>query len=81
MTLAEILRNEGREEGRQEGRQEGEMQALSRMTIIQLTQKFGELPEKLKHRISQANIEALNQIVSNIFTFSDLDEVKGYLFQ
>ncbi|KOY82756.1 Rpn family recombination-promoting nuclease/putative transposase [Lysinibacillus macroides] len=81
MTLAEILRNEGREEGRQEGRQEGEMQALSRMTIIQLTQKFGELPEELKHRISQANIEALNQIVSNIFTISDLDEVKGYLFQ
>lgn len=75
MTLAEILRSEGREEGRQEG----EMKALSNTVTTLLTQKFGELPDELKQKISQANMEALNQIVENIFIFSSLDEVKGYL--
>ena len=75
MTLAEIWKNEGL----QQGLQEGEKQALSRTTLTQLTQKFGELPEELKQAINQADMEALNYITSNIFTLTSLDEVKGYL--
>lgn len=75
MTLAEIWRNEGL----QEGQQVGEMKALSNMAVTLLTQKCGELPNELKQLINQANAEALNQLVSNIFTIQDLDEVKNYL--
>ncbi|WP_264989122.1 DUF4351 domain-containing protein, partial [Lysinibacillus piscis] len=70
---------QGLQEGLEQGLQEGEMKALSRMIMIQLTQKFGELPKELKHVINQANMEALNNVVSNIFMIDSLDEVKKHL--
>ena len=83
MTLAEIWKNEGLQEGLQQGLhkglRQGERNALSQMAIVQLTQKFGELPEELKQAISQANVEVLNEIVANIFTISSLDDAKSYL--
>ncbi|HWJ96303.1 MAG TPA: DUF4351 domain-containing protein [Telluria sp.] len=44
----------GRAEGREEGREEGRKQALSELISVQLTERFGELPERVRGRIEQA---------------------------
>ena len=77
MTLADILREEGMQEGLQKGRQEG-VQALSKIALQQLTDKYGTLPEDLKENIRQADLATLETILQNIFKYQNIDEVKKF---
>ncbi|NWN97020.1 MAG: DUF4351 domain-containing protein [Bacillus sp. (in: Bacteria)] len=77
MTLADILREEGMQEGLRKGRQEG-VQALSKIALQQLTDKYGTLPEDLKENIRQADLATLETILQNIFKYQNIDEVKKF---
>lgn len=77
MTLADILREEGMQEGLQKGRKEG-VQALSKIALQQLTDKYGTLPEDLRENIRQADLATLETILQNIFKYQNIDEVKKF---
>ena len=63
MTLAEQLR--------QEGRQEGQVKLL----VKQLELKFGELPEEALSKIATASPEELERLGERVLTASSLEEV------
>ena len=71
MTLAEKLREEGREEG--------EAKALARTAIKLLTKKFGILPEELKRGVSKLDVVTLEVIIEDILEYQSLEEVKKYI--
>ncbi|MGG3688297.1 Rpn family recombination-promoting nuclease/putative transposase [Caldifermentibacillus hisashii] len=72
MTLADIFR----EEGIQKGIEIGEANALAKTAIKQLTAKFGCLPEEMKEDIKKLDVITLELILSNIFNYNHLDDVK-----
>ncbi|GLC89222.1 hypothetical protein [Lysinibacillus piscis] len=75
MTLAEMWK----EIGVQQGLQQGKNEALLEVTLLQLTHKFGALPKNFKEVLAQADAPALQLILTNMFTFEHIDEVKRYL--
>ncbi len=81
MTLAEILRKEGREEGREKGIEEGRTKEKIDTTIKLLTKKFGFLPKNLKEGIRKLDSPTLEVIIDSIFETNSLDDIKRYLPQ
>ena len=79
MTLAEILRKEGREEGIEKGRKEGREEEKIDMAIKLLTKKLGLLPEDLKEGIRQLDSPTLEVIIDGIFEIDSIDYLKKYL--
>ena len=94
MTLAEVLRQEGMQEGIQKGiqkgiqegiqkgRQEERKETLSKTyktAIRLLTKRFGKLPEDLRNKMSQVELENLEIIIESIFDFESLEDVKKYI--
>lgn len=75
MTLADILRKEGIEQGIELGG----VKALSEVAILQLTSKFGLLPQDMKNSISKADKDTLQVILMNIFNLQSIEEVKRYI--
>lgn len=73
MSIAELLKSEGRQEGRQEGQFEGERLLLER----QLTRKFGELSYYSKEKLDQADRAALDLWGERILEAKTLDELFG----
>ncbi|TYQ14552.1 UNVERIFIED_CONTAM: putative transposase/invertase (TIGR01784 family) [Acetivibrio alkalicellulosi] len=71
MTLAEQLR--------QEGRQEEKKETLSKTAIRLLIKKFGKLPEDLKNKILQLDTDILEVIIDSIFECKSLDDIKKYI--
>ncbi len=71
MTIAEQLRQEGRQEGRQEERVE--------LLILQLTTKFGPLPEELERKIHLLEGQKLKLLIAHIFDYKNLEDVKERL--
>jgi len=82
MTLAEVLRQEGRQEGIQEGRQEEKNETLYKtykIAIRLLTKRFGKLPDEMRDKISQLDVESLEIIIESIFDYEKLEDVKKYI--
>lgn len=75
MTLAEKLR----EEGKEEGIQVGEVKALARTAIKFLVRKFGFVPKDLKQGIANLDIPTLEVIIDSVSEYKDIDEVKKYI--
>ena len=69
----EQWREEGREEGRDQGRQTGRCEMLLR----QLSIRFGVLPEQMKSRLQQANLEQLDDWAIRLLDASSLRDVFG----
>ncbi len=67
MTIAEQLR--------QEGRQEGSAETL----ILQLSTKFGPLPEELQRKIHQLDEQKLKALIMHIFDYQNLEDVRKRL--
>lgn len=84
MSLAEKFREEGIKEGIKEGMtkgiKEGERRKSINYAIKLLTKRFGRLPEDYKKRIENADIEILDLIIEEIFSFEGLDDVKKYIY-
>lgn len=77
MTLAEILRKEGREEGIEEGRRKEKIDTAIKF----LTKKLGLLPKDFKEGIRELDSPTLGVIIDGIFEINSLDDVKKYLPQ
>jgi len=61
----------GRQEGRKEGRQEGEVMMLLRL----LEQRFGAVPDSIRSRLKQADMDTLLVWSERVLTCATLDEV------
>ena len=71
MTLAERLIEEGIEKGKKE--------TLVENIITLLTIKFGTIPSDIKEKISKLDNKILNIILTEIFRYEYLDDIKKYL--
>lgn len=67
MTLADILREEGKAE------------ALAETAAQLLFTKFGKVPQDIQERIKNADSAALQRMLSDIFTIEDIEETRKYL--
>lgn len=79
MSMADKWREEGWEKGLEKGIEKGKVAALSEIAIQQLTERFGKIPQDIKDGISSADIFALQLLLSNIFRYESIDDVKKYL--
>ena len=81
MTIAELLRAEGRVEGRVEGRAEGRVQGRVEgrvETLVQpLTLKFGPLPERVLATVRDAFADQLETWTARVLTAGTLDQLLG----
>lgn len=62
-------------EGREEGREEGRAEALRSVLLRQLTQRFGDLPDTLRERVGQAEIEALERWSERVIPAQTLTDI------
>ncbi|MEK6453089.1 DUF4351 domain-containing protein [Caldifermentibacillus hisashii] len=75
-----ILREEGMEKGWEEkGIELGQAKALSKIALQQLTEKLGVLPKELTEKISKLDVISLELILSNIFNYTSLDDVRKFI--
>ncbi|WPK12573.1 Rpn family recombination-promoting nuclease/putative transposase [Lysinibacillus louembei] len=83
MTLAEMWKEigerQGEQKGLEKGLEKGRSEALVDVALLQLTSKFGKLPDEIKEALTKADQPALQLILANIFTVEHLDQVKRYL--
>ena len=63
------------EESWEKGRQE----SLYEIAILQLSEKFGKLPQKYIKRIEAQNKDTLTGILRNIFELQSLTQLENYL--
>ena len=66
---------EGVREGRQEGRREGRKEGQARQLLLQLEQKFGDLPEKRRREVAAADADTLLAWAGQVLTSESLDQV------
>ncbi len=83
MTMADRWREEGMEQGLEKGLAKGlEMgrtSALAETAILQLTEKFGKLPQHIQDDILSANSMQLGLLLSNIFRYESIEDVRKYI--
>lgn len=68
-------REEGRQEGRQEGRLEGRQEGEALLLRRQLRRRFGDLPEWVEARLSDADEAQLGHWADRILDAPTLDAV------
>jgi hypothetical protein len=72
MSWGDRLRQEGRRLGRREGMEQGARRVLIRL----LGQRFGELPESVRHRIEEIDsVERLTRLAERVLTARSLEEL------
>lgn len=69
MTLADMLR--------EQGRKEGELDGWRKILVLQLRVRFGDLAEGVVERIRAAGREQLESWTERVLTARTLDEVLG----
>ncbi len=70
MTIAEQIRQRGREEGRQDG--------ISFILIKQLKMRFGDVPPTLEQNLGESEPEVLGEFGDSIFDFKDLSDAEKW---
>lgn len=83
MAIADKWREEGWEKGLEQGlvkgMERGETKALSETAIQLLDGRFGQIPKNIKDGILTADTVTLKLLLSNIFTYESLDDVRKYI--
>lgn len=79
MSFVDKWREEGWEKGLEKGLEKGRAEALSEIAVNQLTERFGKLPLDIKDGIANADTVALQLLLSNIFRYESINDVKKYL--
>lgn len=69
-TIAEMLREEGRQQGLREG-----LRGQQAMLFGMLAQRFGELPEEIVRRVKTADAEVLTRWGLRFVSARSIDEV------
>jgi predicted transposase YdaD len=77
MSVADMLREEGRKEGEQKGRKEGEQKGERKILIKQLRLRFGDLSDAVVARIRAAGPRQIERWAERVLTARSLDEVLG----
>jgi len=81
--VTSILREEGMKKGWEKGLEKGielrQAKALSKIALQQLTEKLGVLPKELTEKISKLDVISLELILSNIFNYTSLDDVRKFI--
>jgi len=75
MTIAEMLRAEGRGEGRVEGRVEGRAEGRAEALVQLLTLKFGPLPDAALTTVRNASTDQLQTWTARVLTTDTLDQL------
>ena len=83
MTLAEMLRAEGREEGLkkgleqglEKGREQGLDQGRREVLLRVLHQRFGEIAPAVAQRIAEASADSLDGWIARIFDALSIEEL------
>ncbi|MGK3968481.1 DUF4351 domain-containing protein [Sorangium sp. So ce118] len=79
VTIADYLREQGRQAGEREGRQAGEREGRlegQRSTLLKLLQlRFGELPEPVVARVRAADAAQIEAWTERVLTSPTLDDV------
>lgn len=75
MTLADMLR----EEGKEEGIEQGGAAALSETAIQMLIERFGNVPQDIKDGIAKSDTAGLKLLLVNGFKFQEIDEARKYI--
>jgi hypothetical protein len=66
---------EGRRQGRREGREEGRKDGAVTLLTLQLRKRFGELPDCVRARVSEASADQLERWGERLLEASTLDDV------
>jgi predicted transposase YdaD len=74
-TIAEQLRQEGRQLGRREGEAKGRQEERRRVLLKLLRVRFGEIPADALARVEAADAEQLDRWAERVVTAESLDEV------
>ncbi len=74
MTIAERLRQEGRNEGKLEGFQHGQSQIILKL----LKKRFGHLPPSLERKLNESGVDILNRFGESIFDFERLEDAEKW---
>lgn len=73
--LAQRCRNEGFQQFFQDGVRQGRLLGFQRILRIQITFKFGELPQWAETQLNTANIDQLEIWIEQILTASTLENL------
>lgn len=79
MTMADRWREEGMVQGMERGKEIGRVEALSKTVFTLLTEKFGKVPQDIQDGISKQSAIELEILLSNIFRYESVDDVRKYL--
>jgi predicted transposase/invertase (TIGR01784 family) len=79
MTLAEVLREEGRQEVRDIERYEAKKESLFDLAMDHLALKFGVLPADCQEKIATLDLKMLQIFNINIENFKTIEDVKKFL--
>jgi hypothetical protein len=76
-SVADKLKQIGREEGREEGWEEGQLSLISRL----LQRKFGVIDPSLSAQLHQLSIVQVEELADVLFEWNDLNDFKAWLQQ
>jgi len=79
MTLAEVLREEGRQEVRDIERYEAKKESLFDLAMDHLALKFGVIPADCQEKIATWDLKMLQIFNINIENFKTIEDVKKFL--
>ncbi|MDD3050920.1 MAG: Rpn family recombination-promoting nuclease/putative transposase [Candidatus Cloacimonetes bacterium] len=79
MTLAEVLREEGRQEVRDIERYEAKKESLFDLAIDHLALKFGVLPADCQEKIATLDLKMLQIFNINMENFKSIEDVRKFL--
>jgi len=75
MTLAEVLREEGKKEGIEEGKKE----LAIGLAINRLTKRFGIMPSEYREKINTLDLDSLEMLNYEIDDLKSIEDVKKFL--
>ena len=78
MTLAEQLRNEGKEEGIQQGMQQGIQQGTKELLSRQVARKFQVKPDDVQPVFTGLTKEQMEELGERLFEVESLDDIKRW---
>lgn len=58
-------------------KEEGVQQGQTKLLILQLTHRFGDLPDELRERVEQASLEEIDTWAGRILDAESLEQVFG----
>jgi len=77
MTWADRMVEKGKKEGLRLGRQEGRREAVRDVLLLQLSRRFGPLPDAIRHSVeSIASMERLTRLTEQVLVARSLDEME-----